>query len=259
MANNRIELADVIRQFMGPYRQHFGRQMLPSHRRALNDICRCMTPAMGGGRYQCRDCEETFWSYHGCRNRACPKCHGRQIAIWLQKRTAELLPCDYFHVVATVPQELREFFLREQKLCYGIFMKSVAAALCELARNRRYVGATPGILAVLHTWTAQMRYHPHVHLLVTGGGVSEDGSTWHSAANRFLVPVRKLSLMIRQRFAHALQKERPSLFAQIPASVWRKEWCSFCKHFGSGSEAVLQYLARYVFRIAINTTHILAR
>lgn len=258
MAGSPIEIADVIRRFIEPYRQQYGHLMLPSHRRAIRDILGCMTEVMGGGRYRCRDCTETFWSYHGCRNRACPRCHGRQIALWMQKRTAELLPCDYFHLVATVPAELRALFLREQKLCYGLLMKSVAEALCELAKDKRYVGAVPAILAVLHTWTGQMLHHPHVHLLVSGGGLGEDGTTWHKAASGFLVPVKKLSPMISRRFAEALERERPDLFAQIPAKVWKREWCSFCKHFGAGKDAVLAYLARYVFRIAITKNRILA-
>lgn len=257
MRNHAIEIADVIRRFIEPYQKQFGHQMLPSHHRAIRDILGCMTSAMGGGRYQCNDCDETFWSYHGCRNRACPKCHGRQIAEWIKQREAELLPCDYFHVIATVPRELRTLFLREQKLLYGILMRTVAAALCELARDRRYIGAVPGILAVLHTWTGQLHHHPHVHLLVTGGGVSQDGNTWMEAQNGFLVPVKKLSAMIRQRFAEAVQAKRPDLFDQIPAKVWKKEWCSFCKPFGTGPDAVLQYLGRYVFRIAITSGRIL--
>jgi len=258
MADSAIEIADVIARFVEPYRRQYGRRILPSHRRAIRDILACMTPAMGGGRYRCRDCAETFWSHHGCRNRACPKCHGRQIALWLEKRTAQLLPCDYFHVVATVPSELRGLFLREQKLCYGLLMQTVASALCDLARDKRYVGAVPAIMAVLHTWTGQMQFHPHLHLLVSSGGLADDGVTWREARYRFLVPVKKLSPMISQRFAEALRKKRPDLFALIPSKVWKREWCSFCKHVGAGRDAVLQYLARYVFRVAITKSRILA-
>jgi hypothetical protein len=257
MADKSIEVADVIRTFIEPFMERYGNRMLPSHRRAIKDILRCMTPAMGGRRYRCRDCDETFWNFHGCRNRACPKCHGRQIIRWLEQRKAEMLPCDYYHVIATAPAELRGHFLREQKLFYDIFMKAVASALCELAKDKRYVGAVPTILAVLHTWTVQMLNHPHVHLLVSGGGLSQDGTTWHATPYGFLVPVKKLSPMISQRFAQALQAKRPDLFAQISPSVWKKPWCSFCKHFGHGRSAVLSYLARYVFRIAITRSRLL--
>ncbi len=173
MNKPQLELADVVRRFAGPYKELFGHLMLPSHHRALQDIAGCMTEAMGGGRYHCHDCSETFWSYHGCRNRSCPKCHGRQIADWLKCRSAE----------------------------------------------KRYVGAEVGILAVLHTWTGRLHHHPHVHMLVTGGSVTDDGTAWHDAPNDFLVPVRKLSPMIARRFAEALQKGHPNLFKQIPAKV----------------------------------------
>jgi Zn finger protein HypA/HybF involved in hydrogenase expression len=258
MTDKPIEIADVLRRFIGDYEKQFADRMLPSQRKAIKDIIECMTEAKGGGRYRCGDCDETFWSYHGCRNRSCPKCHGRQMVLWMEKRSQEMLPCPYFHVIATVPSALRPLFLREQAYLYGLLMKSAAAALCELAEDERYVGATPGILAVLHTWTAQMHHHPHVHMLVTGGGMSNDGSTWHPAQPGFLVPVKKLSPMISRRFAEALEKERPDLFSQVSAKTWKREWCSFCKAFGRGRDAVLRYLARYVFRIAITSNRIIA-
>jgi Zn finger protein HypA/HybF involved in hydrogenase expression len=254
MHKTPLELADVVRRFVGPYREQFGPLMLPSHHRALEDITRCMTEAMGGGRYHCQDCNETFWSYHGCRNRSCPKCHGRQIADWLTARSAEILPCRYFHLVATVPSELRTLFLQHQKTLYGLLMKMAAEAVRDLAAEERYVGAEVGILAVLHTWTGRLHHHPHVHMLVTGGGVTEDGTAWQEAPNEFLVPVKRLSPVIAERFAEALQKGYPDLFQQIPANAWSREWCSYCKPYGTGKEAVLHYLARYVFRIAL-TNH----
>ncbi|MEA3226485.1 MAG: transposase [Planctomycetota bacterium] len=258
MSSKQIEVADIFRAFADPYIERFGECILPSHRRAISDITGCMTEAMGGGRYYCNDCSEDFWSFHGCRNRSCPKCHGRQIVTWMNKREAEMLPCNYFHVVATVPGELRDLFLKHQKILYGILIKASAIALCELAKDKRYIGAEPGIMAVLHTWTAQMHLHPHVHMLVTGGGVNKDGKTWHEAANDFLVPVKKLSPMISQRFADTLKKEAPDLFDQIPGKVWKKEWCSFCKPFGRERDAVVRYLARYVFRIAITSNRIVS-
>ncbi len=258
MTKPRLELADVVRRFVGPYKEQFGHLMLPSHHRALQDIAQCMTEAIGGGRYQCNDCHERFWSYHGCRNRSCPKCHGRQIADWLKNRTAEILPCTYFHVIATVPSELRTLFLRHQKTLYGLLMKIAADAVRDLAGDKRYVGAEVGILAVLHTWTGQLHHHPHVHMMVTGGGVTDDGMTWHDAPKKFLVPVRKLSPMIAKRFAAALQKDHRDLFEQIPDTVWRREWCSYCKPYGTGKEAVLNYLARYVFRIAITNNRLIS-
>jgi hypothetical protein len=258
MARYELELGDVVRRFHDAYQQRYGDLLLPSQRRALNDIADCMTAAMGGGRYRCNDCDNDFWSYHGCRNRSCPKCHGRQIADWLETRTAELLPCEYFHLTATVPSELRPLCRRHQKILYGLLMKTAAEAVRDLAAQTRFVGAQVGILAALHTWTGQLHLHPHVHMLVTGGGVSDDGTTWHHAPNGFLVPVKKLSPMIADRFANKLRTEHPELYAQVPSKTWKREWCSYCQPCGNGKDAVLSYLARYVFRIAISNSRLVA-
>ena len=182
MKNNRIELADVVRQFQDRYVQEFGHLMMPSQKKALADIAACMTAEMGGHHYRCCDCDQTFWVYHGCRNRACPACHGRQMRAWLEAREAELLPCDYYHLVATVPEELRHLFLSDQKFMYSLLMKIVAGAVIDLARDRKYLGATPAILMVMHTWTGQLLYHPHTHLLVSGGGVTDGRSILARAA-----------------------------------------------------------------------------
>ncbi|MHC4066844.1 MAG: IS91 family transposase [Planctomycetota bacterium] len=256
MKEKRIELADVVRRFKDRYVDEFGSMMMPSQRKALADIAACMTAEMGGHQYHCRDCDQTFWVYHGCRNRACPACHGRQMRDWLEAREAELLPCDYYHVVATVPEELRHLFLSNQKLMYSLLMKTVAGAVIDLARDPRYLGATPGILMVLHTWTGQLQYHPHTHLLVTGGGVADDGQTWCQPPGEFLVPVKALSKLIAGRFRDALKKADSEAFGRLPRKTWKRAWCSFCKHYGRGRQAVVEYLARYAFRIAITNTRI---
>ena len=258
MKNNRIEVADVVRRFQDEYVAQFGHLMLPSQRRALTDIAACMTADMGGHQYQCGDCGHRFWVYHGCRNRACPACHGSQMREWLEARHAELLPCDYYHVIATVPQETRHLFLSDQKFMYGLFMRTVAGALRDLARDPRYLRATPGILMVLHTWTSQIQYHPHTHLLVTGGGVSDDGQVWCQPAGAFLVPVKALSKLIAARFRDALKRAKPDAYDRLPRKTWKRPWCSFSKHYGRGGKAVADYLARYAFRIAITNARIIA-
>jgi len=213
---------------------------------------------MGGHQYQCRDCGQPFWVYHGCRNRACPACHGRQIRDWLGARQAELLPCDYYHIVATVPEETRHLFLSDQKFMYSLFMSTVAGAVIDLTRDRKYLGATPGILMVLHTWTGQLLYHPHVHLLVTGGGVSDDRQSWREPPGAFLIPVKALSKLIAGRFRDALKKAKPAAFGHLPPKTWKQPWCSFSKHYGRARGAVMNYLARYAFRIAITNARIVA-
>jgi hypothetical protein len=253
-----VELADVVRRFGGEYRSHYGHVMMPSQERALSDIAACCTKELGGRLYRCDDCSESFWIFHCCRNRACPKCHGTQTQQWLAKRQAELLPCDYYHAIATVPSELRGVFKRHQKFMYGLLMRVSAEAVRELCAVKRHLGALPGILSVLHTWNGELAFHPHVHMLVTGGGVSSDGEHWEPARGKFLVPVEVLSRKIAAKFRDALKKEKPELFATISAAAWRREWVSFCKHYGRGNDAVLNYLSRYVFRTAISNARILS-
>jgi hypothetical protein len=252
-----VELADVVRRFGAKYRSQYGHAMLPSHKRALADIEACCTKQLGGRLYQCDDCTEPFWVYHSCRNRACPKCHARQTEQWLAKRQAELLPCDYFHAVATVPSELRGVFRRHQKLMYGLLMRVSAEAVQELCAVKRHLGALPGILSIFHSWNGALQYHPHAHMLITGGGVSSDGQHWEPVRGKFLVPVKVLSRKIAAKFRDALRKENPELFATISHTAWRREWVSFCKHYGCGNDAVLNYLSRYVFRTAISNARIL--
>jgi hypothetical protein len=212
---------------------------------------------LGGRRYRCDDCHDTFWRYHCCRNRACPKCHGSQTRRWLEQRQAELLPCDYFHAVVTVPPELHGVFQRHQKAMYGLWMQVAAAAVKELCAEKRHLGALPGILAVLHTWNGQLGYHPHVHMLITGGGITPDGQHWEPARGEFLVPVAVLSRKIAAKFREALKAKAPEVLAGLPRSVWQREWVSFVKHYGHGNDAVLNYLSRYVFRTAISNARIL--
>jgi Putative transposase/Transposase zinc-binding domain len=252
-----VELADVVRRFGPQYTARYGHRMMPSQKKALADIAACCTPELGGRLYRCDDCDETFWHYHCCRNRACPKCHGTQTRDWLKERQAELLPCDYFHAVVTVPSELRAVFQRHQKLLYGLLMQVSAAAIKDLCAEKRHLGALPGILSVLHTWNGQLGYHPHVHMLITGGGITADGQHWEPARAKFLVPVAALSRKIAAQFREALEAAEPAVFAKIPPQVWHRKWVSFCKHYGQGNDAVLGYLSRYVFRTAISNARIL--
>jgi Putative transposase/Transposase zinc-binding domain len=253
-----VELADVVRRFGPEYTSQYGHLMMPSQKRALADVAACCTKQLGGRLYRCDDCNQSFWRFHCCRNRACPKCHGRQTRQWLEKREAELLPCNYFHGVATVPSELHDAFRRNQKLMYGLLMRASAEAIKETCANKRHLGALPGLLSVLHTSNAQLGYHPHAHMLITAGGITPDGEHWEPARGEFLVPVGVLSRKIAAKFRDALKKQKPDLFADIPAVAWRREWVSFLKHYGHGNDAVLNYLSRYVFRTAISNARILA-
>lgn len=202
----QLEVADVFRQFAPDYIETFGEDMLPSHHRAIVDIMACRTKDRGGQVHLCRDCGKHFFAYHGCRNRACPACHTQQTLQWLQKRQDELLPCNYYHVCITVPSALRKIFRANQKDCYALLMKASSEAVIELCADKRYMGAMPAVLSALHTWTAAMDYHPHVHLLVSGGGISANKTHWCEAKRKFLIPVRALSRLLRGKFMAMLKK-----------------------------------------------------
>ena len=248
-----IEVADVFRRFAADYLTAHGASILPSHRRAIEDILNCRTAALGGQVWRCDQCDSEMFSWHSRGNRSCPKCHTAQTEEWLESRRAEMLPVPYFHITITVPEELREVLRANQRDGYGVLMRASAAAIIELARDPRYVGGTVGVLAVLHTWTQQLNLHPHVHCLVSGGGISEDASTWHPARRKFLVPIKALAKLVRGKFRAMLHQTCPDLI--IPDAVWRKRWILHVTTWGNGEQAVLDYLARYVFRVALTNEH----
>jgi hypothetical protein len=246
------ELADIIRLHGDAYLERFGKDMLPSHRRALIDIRDCRTAAMGGQVYLCDHCGQEHYVYHSCRNRACPKCHGRQTHLWLEKRREELLPVPHFHVIFTVPAQLNEMLRSHQKL-YGLLMKAAAESVIQLAKDPKYVGGLIGVMAVLHTWGRDLSYHPHVHCLIPGGGLDRKG-IWHPSRPNFLVPVRALSRIFRAKFLDSLAKALPE--AVIPDAARKQNWVVHCKPAIS-PEKVLDYLGRYVHRIVITNGRIL--
>jgi len=250
-----LEVADVLRRYGSEYLAAFGDRMMPSHRRAFQDILQCRTPAMGGQVFACSHCGHWEYAYRSCRNRSCPKCHGNDTAAWLEQRRKELLPVEYFHVVFTVPGELRETVRRFQKPLYGLLMKAAAKALIKLAADPHYVGGLIGLLAILHTWTRTLTYHPHVHCLIPAGGVSVGGE-WIPARRGYLVPVRALSKMFRGIFRDLVNSQLPNL--TLPASVWNVEWVVYCKPSVHGVDTVLNYLGRYVHRVAIPNSRILS-
>ena len=249
-----IEIAEVFRRFAADYLAAHGASILPSHRRAIDDIVNCRTAALGGQVWRCEACNTEVFSYHSCGNRSCPKCHTAQTQEWLERRQAELLPVPYFHITITVPAELRTVLRANQRDGYGVLMQACAAAIIELARDPRYVGGTVAVLAVLHTWTQQLNFHPHVHCLVSGGGISGDASTWHPARRKFLLPIKALAKLVRGKFRALLLRKCPDLV--IPDTVWRTPWILHVTAWGTGEQAVLDYLARYVFRVALTNARI---
>ena len=251
-----IEVADVFRRYGSEYLRKFAQRMPPSHRHAFKDILRCRTPAMGGHVFECNHCGRRQYSYHSCRNRSCPKCHKSDIQAWLQAREKELLPVPYYHVIFTLPHELRAFARRNQQKVYGLFIKSAAHSIIKLAADSRYVGGIVGVMAVLHTWGSNLTYHCHVHCLVTGGGLSSDGRTWMPAREDYLVPVKALSRLFRGNFLDRIRRQFGDV--NLPKSIRQKDWVVHCKPAVQGSRTVLNYLARYIHRVAITNSRIIS-
>jgi hypothetical protein len=244
-----LEVAEIFRLHGAAYCAQYGNTLSAVQKQALGDMSACRTPVFGGHVYLCDHCQQKVYSYHSCGNRSCPKCHREQTERWLEKQRGHLLGCSYFLVTFTLPSGLRPLARSHPRKLYGLMMKAAADALQKLARDPRYLGARIGALAVLHTWTRAMLFHPHVHMLVTASGLSPDQTAWIDPKRKdFLVPVRALSVIFRAKLCAALNKA--GLLIHVQPSVWKKKWVVHCQPAGRG-EKVLDYLARYVFRIAI--------
>ena len=247
-----LELADIFRDAGPRYLEVHAERMLPSHRRAMHDIIACRTPALGGSLSRCDDCAALDYAYHSCRNRHCPKCQEERAQDWLERVRARLLPCDHYLLTFTLPQQLRAIARAHQTVVYAALLREAATAVQTLADDRTWVGGTLGILAVLHTWSRTMEYHPHAHLLVTAGGLTPDGAAWVKPAHpRFLMPGYMLSAIFRAKMRDACR--RAELLDAIDPAVWTRPWTVHVQQIGSGAHAA-RYLARYVYHVAL-TNH----
>ena len=245
-------LADIVRAAGPAYVAAHAGRLLPSHRRAIDDIVACRTPALGGSLYRCDDCAALDYAYHSCRNRHCPTCQADRAQDWLERVRARLLPCDHYLLTLTLPQQLRSIARAHQAVVYAALLREAAAAVHTLAADRTWVGGTLGILAVLHTWSRTLEYHPHAHLLVTAGGLAPDGVAWAQPAHaRFLMPGYRLSAIFRAKMRAALQ--RAALTDAIDPAVWSRPWTVHAQQIGSGEHATRD-LARYVCHVAL-TNH----
>ena len=244
-----IELAEIFRRHGAAYRAKYGSRMLPSHRRAMGDIESCRTEALGGHVYLCPECEQKQYSYHSCKNRHCPKCQGDAAQGWLERQEKLRLPVPHFLLTFTLPSGLRRIVRRNQKTLYSLLFRASASAAQHLAQDPRFVGGRIGMIGVLHTWTRDLNYHPHVHYLVPGGGVAENGKGWLPSRKSFFLPVKALSIIFRAKFRDVLQKT--DLFEEVPAEVWTQDWVVHCQPVGNGV-AALKYLAPYIFRVALS-------
>jgi len=248
-----VPVADIFRLHGPQYRATFGDRMLPSHRRVMQDIEQCRTEALGGQLYHCDHCQADHYRYHSCKNRHCPTCQNDQAEQWLENQKRVLLPVPHFLVTFTLPNELRSLARSHQKTIYHILFRASSEALQQLAWDPRLIGGRIGMVGVLHTWTRDRRYHPHVHYIVAGGGLTADGR-WVSSRPDFLVPVKPWSVMFRAKVRDSLKKT--DLFPVVDERVWTKDWVVHCQPVGSG-EPAFKYLAPYIFRVAISNHRIL--
>ena len=246
----------IFRAHATAYRLRFGSRMPAEHFRAMRDLRACHTAALGGIRWHCTRCGTDHFTYRSCGNRNCPACGQADASLWLERQKRLLLPGVTYHLLTfTVPEALRRIIRSNPRECLAMLFDCAASTLLDLCRDPRHVGGQPALTAVLHTWTRQLIYHPHVHFLASGGGLAADGA-WRFAHPRFLVPVHGLSRVFAARFRDALRRHHPALFAHVPADTWRRSWVVHSKPVGSGGHA-LTYIARYLFRVALADSAIL--
>lgn len=251
-----IPLAAVLRRHWPAYERQYRARLLPSHRRAVAAILSCRTPALGGQLYRC-DCGQEHYAYHSCNHRACPRCGHADATEWLDRQRRKLLPVPYYLVTFTVPAQLRPVIWSHQKDLYPLLLRESAGALRDIARDHKDLGAQIGCLAVLQTWTRDLRYHPHVHCVVPGGGLSPDRLRWvRPKREGYFLPQTVLARRFRTRLRLALQQHHPQLYVQIPRAAWTLDWVADVQPVGTG-EPALKYLAAYVYRTAFSAERIL--
>ena len=243
-------LRDILDRFGPAYWDRYGARMPRSHARALFDLQACGTRAMGGHTASCEDCGHAQFVPHSCRNRLCPGCHGAAIAEWTAARADELLPVPYFHLVFTLPSELRDATRNHQKDLLGSLFQAATEAVQTLAEDR--LGGRLGMIACLHTWGRNLAWHPHLHLLVPGVAVGTDG-TYATLPSGFLLPVRALSELFRAIYLRLARRAVP----ETPSVPWSKKWVVHCRPCLEGPENVLRYLARYARRCPLAEDQIL--
>jgi Putative transposase/Transposase zinc-binding domain len=274
MTRPRPEVAEVIRSCHDAFLKRYGANLTTEQRRALDDLTACRTAALGGHVLECPGCGHQEVSYNSCGNRHCPKCQATAAARWLEAQAADLLETPYFHVVFTLPRALGPVALCNPRAVYGLLMRAAAQTLLEVATNPNCLGAEVGILAVLRTWGQNLTLHPHVHCVVTGGGLALDGSRWVAGRNDFFLPVRVLSRVFRGKFLSGLRAAfqggrlrfpgrlavlaRPGRFRRLLTETVRTEWLMYAKPPWGGAATVLKYLARYTHRAAISNHRLVA-
>jgi hypothetical protein len=263
-----LEVADIFRSHGPGYREVHGHEMPLRHLRAMRAIELCRTAALGGHVDECDHCGALRISYNSCRNRHCPKCQCLEKERWLEDRRRDVLPVRYFHVVFTLPEQVRPLALRNQKVLYSILFRAVSESIKELTEDPKHLGAELGFIAILHTWSQTLMDHPHIHCIVTGGGLSLDGKRWVPCKGEFFIPVKVLSRLFRGKFLAYLKEARdrgelvfPSTIAHLKEEhsfkallddLYEKQWVVYCKPPFTSTETVIEYLGRYTHRVAIS-------
>ena len=269
-----LEVADIFHRHGAAWRAAQAGHLSLGQLKVMAAIETCRTAALGGHVEACEDCGQVRIAYNSCRNRHCPKCQGAAARDWLAARQADLLPVGYFHVVFTLPARMADIAWQNKAVIYDLLLRAASETMLTIAADPRHLGARIGLTAVLHTWGSALTHHPHVHMIVPGGGLSLDGKRWVACRPGFLLPVRVLSRLFRRLFlsklavAHAaghlqffgdqegLSDRRA--FAAVLAPLRRKNWFVYAKPPFAGPEAVLAYLSRYTHRVAISNSRLIS-
>jgi predicted Zn-ribbon and HTH transcriptional regulator len=268
----RLEVADILRVHGEAYRQRH--PVSTEQAKVLRHLVQCRTAALGGHVDACDHCGYVAVSFNSCRNRHCPKCQGTQRAKWIEARLERLLPVEHFHVVFTLPDELNPLMLRNKRATYALLFKAAADTLLQLAADPKRLGAQIGFTAVLHTWGQNLLFHPHLHCVVTGGGLASDADRWISARPGYLLPVRALSRLFRGKFLAGLQQLYDAgkldfrgstealgdqrAFTAFRRQLYDREWVVYAKPPFGGAEHVFRYLGRYTHRVAISNARLVS-
>jgi hypothetical protein len=269
-----LEVADIFRVAGPAWRAAHDGHISLTQLKVMSAIETCRTAALGGHVEGCEDCGHVRIAYNSCRNRHCPKCQGAAAREWLAAREADLLPVGYFHVVFTVPAEIADIAFHNKAVVYDLLFRTASETMLTIAADPRHLGVRIGITAVLHTWGSAMTHHPHIHMVVPGGGISLDGKRWVSSRAAFLLPVRALSKLFRRLFLTRLvelhtagrihffgdqsELNERRCFLRHLAPLRRKKWVVYAKPPFAGPEAVLAYLSRYTHRIAISNRRLIS-
>lgn len=274
MPHPTLEVADIFQQHGEQWRQVHRGHISLGQLKTMSAIERCRTGELGGHLLQCQSCDHIHIAYNSCRNRHCPKCQASAAQRWLEARQDDLLPVDYYHVVFTIPAEIRDLAYQNKSMVYDILFKAVSKTLTIIAGDKKHLGAKLGATLVLHTWGSAMIHHPHIHGIIPGGGLSADGQQWIACKAGFFLPVRVLSRLFRRLFLELLLKsyqnnqlhfyhklksiEEKQSFYHWLKSLRQKEWVVYAKRPFAGPKAVLAYLSRYTHRVAIANSRLIS-